>query len=453
MQVVDPSTGEKGERYETLSADDVDSKLQLAEGSYEQWRQTPLSHRAELLRRVAEDLRAQKHDFAELMAREMGKPRAQGEGEAEKCAWVCEYYAEHAEAFLAPEPIETDASESYVSYRPLGPIFAIMPWNFPFWQVFRHAAPGLMAGNAIVLKHAENVPGCALALEQIFRDAGFLEGLFTTLLIDREAASRVIADRRIRGVTLTGSTEAGRAVASQAGEHLKKVVLELGGSDPYVVLEDADLDETVAVCAKSRLLNSGQSCIAAKRFIVVEPLRARFEERLVEEMKAATMGHPLEDGTDVGPQARADLRDELHRQVRQSVAKGARVALGGEPAAGPGFFYPPSVLTGVRKGMPAFDEEVFGPVAAVIGADDEEQAIALANDTPYGLGAAVFTEDREKGRAIAEHRLEAGCCFVNGLVKSDPRLPFGGVGESGYGRELARHGIREFVNAKTVWLA
>jgi succinate-semialdehyde dehydrogenase/glutarate-semialdehyde dehydrogenase len=453
MQVVDPSTGEPGERYEEHSLDDVESKLKLAQGSFEQWRQTPLSHRAQMLRRVAVDLRSQQRRFAELMAREMGKPLAQGLSEAEKCAWVCDYYAEHAEAFLAREPVETDARESFVSYRPLGPVFAVMPWNFPFWQVFRHAAPGLMAGNAILLKHASNVPGCALAIEQIFRDAGFLEGLFTTLLVHHDAAEEVIADPRVRGVTVTGSTRAGRSVGASAGRALKKVVLELGGSDPYVVLEDADLEAAVETCAKSRLINSGQSCIAAKRFIVVEPVRARFEEMLVERLRAAKVGHPLEEDTEVGPQAREDLRETLQQQVDASVERGAKVLLGGAIPEGPGFFYPPSVLGGVEKGMPAFDEEVFGPVAAVIGAKDEDEAIALANQSRYGLGAAVFTRDLDRGREIAETRLEAGCCFVNALVKSDPRLPFGGIGESGHGRELARHGLLEFVNVKTVYVA
>ncbi len=452
MQVIDPSTGEPGDRYETHDEKAIEAKLELAYGSAAQWRAASLDHRTEILRRAARDLRSQKKKLAELMAREMGKPVTQGESEAEKCAWVCDYYAEHAASFLAREQIETDAKESFVSYQPLGVTFAIMPWNFPFWQVFRHAAPSMVAGNAVVLKHAENVPGCALAIEQIFREAGAIDGTFTTLLIDREQAARVIRDRRIAAVTLTGSTRAGRSVASTAGEMLKKSVLELGGSDPYVVLADADVERAADTCVTSRLINSGQSCIAAKRFIVVEEVRERFEARVIERMGAARMADPRREDTDVGPQAREDLRAALHDQVERSVAAGAEARLGGQLPEGAGFFYPPSVLTGVRPGMAAFDEEVFGPVAAVTAARDEEDAIALANASTYGLGAAVFTRDLDKGRRIAETRLNAGACFVNAFVRSDPRLPFGGIGESGYGRELARHGLREFVNAKTVYI-
>ncbi len=452
MQVIDPSTGEPGRRYEPHDERAIEVKLELAYGSAAQWRAASLAHRTEILRRAANTLRSQKKTLAELMAHEMGKPVVQGESEAEKCAWVCDYSAETAAAFLAREVVETDAKESFVSPQPLGVTFAIMPWNFPFWQVFRHAAPSLVAGNAVVLKHAENVPGCALAIEQIFREAGALEGAFTTLLIDREQAARVIRDRRIAAVTLTGSTRAGRSVAKTAGEMLKKTVLELGGSDAYLVLADADLALAADTCAKSRLINSGQSCIAAKRFIVVESVREEFEARVIEHMRAARMGDPKRADTDVGPQAREDLRRSLHEQVERSIAQGAKASLGCELPEGRGFFYPPSVLTGVRPGMAAFDEEVFGPVAAVTGARDEEDAIVLANASTYGLGAAVFTRDLEKGRAIAETRLHAGACFVNAFVRSDPRLPFGGVGESGYGRELARYGLVEFVNLKTVFV-
>jgi succinate-semialdehyde dehydrogenase / glutarate-semialdehyde dehydrogenase len=382
----------------------------------------------------------------------MGKPLAGGRSEVEKCAWVCRYYADNAEAFLAPEPAPSDASRSFVAFLPLGPVLAVMPWNFPFWQVFRFAAPALMAGNAGLLKHAANVTGCALAIEQIFKDAGFPPPLFRALLVSSQRVAAVIAAPEVKAVTLTGSTPAGRAVASKAGEMLKKTVLELGGSDPYVVLEDADLEAAAETCVASRLINSGQSCIAAKRFIVAEPVRQRFEELFVEKMRARKMGDPLQPGVDVGPQARRDLRDDLHRQVEQSVKAGARLLLGGTVPAGPGAFYPPTVLGDVRKGMPAYDEETFGPVAAIIAAKDEADAVRLANDSVFGLGAAVFTRDVERGQRIAAEELEAGSCFVNSFVKSDPRLPFGGIKESGYGRELAVFGIREFVNIKTVYV-
>ncbi|MCZ7685122.1 MAG: NAD-dependent succinate-semialdehyde dehydrogenase [Sandaracinaceae bacterium] len=453
MQVIDPSTGEPGARYEPHDERAIEEKLARAHAAFAEWRRITLERRAEVLRGAAKALRAERRSLAELMAAEMGKPVTQGMGEAEKCAWVCEHYAEHAAAYLAREPASTDARESFVSYQPIGTTFAIMPWNFPLWQVFRHAAPSLAAGNTVVLKHAENVPGCALAIERIFREAGAMEGAFTTLLIDREQAARVIRDRRVAAVALTGSTRAGRSVAATAGQALKKTVLELGGSDAYVVLADADLEHAAGVCAASRLVNSGQSCIAAKRFIVVDEVRDRFEALLASRMRAAKMGDPRSEETEVGPQAREDLRAEVHRQVEASVAKGARVLLGCELPEGPGFYYPPSVLADVRPGMPALDEEVFGPVAAVISAEDEEDAIALANRSVFGLGGAVFTRDLERGRAIAETRLEAGACFVNAFVRSDPRLPFGGVKESGYGRELARHGMLEFVNAKTVYVA
>jgi succinate-semialdehyde dehydrogenase/glutarate-semialdehyde dehydrogenase len=386
------------------------------------------------------------------MALEMGKPLVQGKAEVEKCAWVCDYYAEHAAAFLADEAAETDASRSYVSFRPLGVVLAVMPWNFPLWQVFRFAAPALMAGNAGVLKHASNVVGCALAIEAVFREAGFPADLFRTLVIGSKLVRDVIEAPEIRAVTLTGSGPAGRAVAAAAGGALKKTVLELGGSDPYVVLEDADLGETVATCVNSRLINSGQSCIAAKRFIVVEAVLPEFLRRYVDLMAAKRTGDPFEDGVDVGPQARRDLRDDLHAQVTKSVSQGAEVLLGGEVPAEPGAFYPPTVLAGVAPGMPAYDEELFGPVAAVIRASDEADAVRIANDSSFGLGAAVFTRDVERGERIARDALEAGACFVNAFVKSDPRLPFGGIKESGYGRELSSFGIREFVNIKAVYV-
>ncbi len=398
-------------------------------------------------------LREGSEEYAALMATEMGKPVAQGRAEVEKCAWVCDYYADEAPRFLAPEDVATDATRSFVTYQPLGVVLAVMPWNFPLWQVFRFAAPSLMAGNAGVLKHSSNVMGCALAIEAVFRDAGFPEDLFRTLVIGSSRVPGVIAAPQVKAVTLTGSTPAGQAVAAAAGAVLKKTVLELGGSDPYVVLEDADLDLAAETCVSSRLINSGQSCIAAKRFVVVRPILDAFTERYVEKMRAKKTADPFEDGVDVGPQARRDLRDELHRQVQESVARGANLLLGGAAPDGPGAFYPPTVLADVKPGMPAYDEELFGPVAAIIAAEDEADAIRIANDSVFGLGAAVFTRDVERGQRIAVEELEAGSCFVNAFVKSDPRLPFGGIKESGYGRELSVFGIREFVNIKTVYVA
>lgn len=396
-------------------------------------------------------LRERREEFATLMAAEMGKPLKQGIAEAEKCALGCEYYADHAEAHLTTEIVETEASRSCVVFDPLGVVLAVMPWNFPFWQVFRFAAPALMAGNVGVLKHASNVPGCALAIEEVFSRAGFPTGTFRTLLIGSGQVKAVIEHPLVRAVTLTGSTPAGQAVAAQAGAVVKKTVLELGGSDPYIVLADADLDQAVDTCVASRLINSGQSCINAKRFIIVEPLLAAFTERLVAAMQSKKMGDPLAEGTDVGPQARQDLRDELHRQVQESVAKGAKLLLGGEVPPGRGSYYPPTVLADVKPGMPAYDEELFGPVAAIVSARNEADAVRIANDTPFGLGAAVFTRDVARGERVARE-LEAGCTFVNALVASDPRLPFGGLKASGYGRELGSYGIREFVNVKTIYV-
>jgi succinate-semialdehyde dehydrogenase/glutarate-semialdehyde dehydrogenase len=373
--------------------------------------------------------------------------------EIEKCAGGCDFFADNAERFLARENIETEASRSFVTFNPLGVVLAVMPWNFPFWQVFRFAAPGLMAGNAGVLKHASNVPGCALAIEAVFREAGFPEHLFRTLMISSRAVGSVIEHPLVRAATLTGSSAAGRDVAAKAGAVLKKTVLELGGSDPYLVLEDADLDRAADVSVRARLVNTGQSCIAGKRFIVVEKVRAEYERLFVERMSRVKMGDPLEDASEMGPLARHDLRDALHRQVEQSVAKGARILLGGKIPDGPGAYYPATVLTGVRKGMPAFDEELFGPVAAIVSVKDEEAAIAAANDSPYGLGGGVITRDVARGTEIAANRIESGSVFVNEPVRSDSRLPFGGVKESGYGRELSHYGIKEFVNIKTVYVA
>jgi succinate-semialdehyde dehydrogenase/glutarate-semialdehyde dehydrogenase len=440
------------ERAEATPAE-VASALEAAARAFSSWRRTAFPERSAVLRRAGSILRERRDPLARLMALEMGKPVAQGRAEADKCAWACEHYAQHAEAMLAPEPVETDASRSYVAFEPLGPVLAVMPWNFPLWQVFRFAAPALMAGNVGLLKHASNVMGCALAIEEVLRDAGAPEGVFRALLVGSARVGALVEAPQVAAVTLTGSTPAGRAVAARAGACLKKTVLELGGSDPYVILEDADLEAAAETCAAARLVNGGQSCIAAKRFVVVEAVRERFTALLVERMAARRLGDPLDEATDVGPQARADLRDDLHRQVEASVAAGARVLLGCRAPDGPGAYYPPSVLDRVGPGMPAFDEELFGPVAAVVAARDEDDAVHLANRTSFGLGAAVFTRDRERGERIARHELEAGSCFVNALVRSDPRLPFGGIRESGYGRELGTFGIRELVNVKTVYVA
>jgi succinate-semialdehyde dehydrogenase/glutarate-semialdehyde dehydrogenase len=386
------------------------------------------------------------------MALEMGKPIKDGIAEAEKCAWVCDYYAENAEKFLEDEVIETDATKSYVSYQPLGVVLAIMPWNFPFWQVFRFAAPSLMAGNVGLLKHASNVFGCALAIEDVFTQAGFPKNTFRSLLVGSSNVNKIIDHPLIKAVTLTGSVPAGKAVARKAGAVLKKTVLELGGSDPYLILEDADLENAARVCALSRLINSGQSCIAAKRFIVVEQIQDKFEEFLIKEMKKYKMGDPLDETTQIGPQSRFDLRDALHKQVTKSIEKGARCILGGEIPNNKGAFYPPTILTNVKKGMPAYEEELFGPVASIITVKNEDEAIEVANDSIFGLGASIFTKNIQKGNKIARENIQAGCCFVNTYVRSDPRLPFGGIKESGYGRELSYHGIKEFVNIKTVYL-
>ena len=452
LQSINPANDEMIREYEEGTEQEIESVLQKSQTAFEQWRETDFSHKASLMKKAAEVLRDHRQEYAELMAREMGKPVLGGRSEVEKCAWVCEYYAEHAESFLADQLIETDASNSFVTFQPLGVVLAVMPWNFPFWQVFRFAAPGLMAGNAGVLKHASNVTGCALAIEEVFREAGFPEHLFRTLKISSSKVGRVIEHPIVKAVTLTGSVPAGKAVAQKAGSVLKKTVLELGGSDPYVILEDADLDLAVPTCVNSRLINSGQSCIAAKRFIVVDKVREEFEQRFVDIMEQKTMGDPMDEGSDIGPQARTDLRDELHGQVEQSIKQGAQCLLGGEIPDQNGAWYPPTVLANVKPGMPAYGEELFGPVASIITAKDEDDAIRIANDSRFGLGAAVFTRDAEKGTHIAAEKLQAGCCFVNSLVKSDPRLPFGGIRESGYGRELSHFGIKEFVNIKTVYV-
>jgi succinate-semialdehyde dehydrogenase/glutarate-semialdehyde dehydrogenase len=453
MQSINPADGQVVATYEEHTDDQVRTRIETAHSAQGEWRRTPFSYRAELMRAAAAALENGKEEFARLMAIEMGKPVAAGRGEAEKCAWVCRYYADEAEQMLSDRDIATERKRSYVHHEPLGVVLAVMPWNFPFWQVFRFAAPALMAGNTGLLKHASNVSGCALAIEKVFTDAGFPAGVFSTLLIKSSRVDAVLEHPFVVGAALTGSDPAGRAVAAKAGSLLKKTVLELGGSDPYLVLADADLEAAAATCAVSRLINAGQSCIAAKRFIVIDKVADEFSRLMAEKMATARMGDPLDPSTTLGPLARMDLRDELHRQVTVSVAAGARLTLGGIVPAGPGAFYPPTVLTEVKAGMAVYSEETFGPVATIIPVIDEDEAVMVANDSQFGLGAAVFSRDVERAEHIAATRLEAGCCFVNALVASDPRLPFGGIKTSGYGRELSDLGIREFVNEKTVVVA
>ncbi len=450
MKSVNPATGETIHVYETHSEKGVEKIINSVDKRWQQWRNTSFFHRSQMMQNLASLLKSKKEELARLMAIEMGKVVREGISEIEKCSWVCDYYASNAESFLEKENIATDFSKSYVSYQPLGTVLAIMPWNFPFWQVFRFAAPTLMAGNTAVLKHASNVPGCALAIEDLFREAGFPENAFRTLLIGSGQVENVIRHPAIRAVSLTGSTPAGKSVASVAGSQLKKCVLELGGSDPYLILEDADLQYAAKTCTAGRLINAGQSCIGAKRFIVVEKVYSEFLEYFTHEMNEATFGDPYEPETTMGPLARADLRDDLHQQVSDSVNKGAEVIIGGEKPSRKGAFYPPTILENINPGMPAYDEELFGPVASVIRAKNEQEAIRIANESVFGLGAAVFSKDLIRAEKIAEIQLQAGCCFVNDFVKSDPRLPFGGIKESGFGRELSSFGIREFMNIKTV---
>ncbi len=452
VEAINPANGEILQEYDVHEPAAVNERIESAQACWLEWRDTEMEDRSRLMRSAAAVLEDHKNKWAGIITREMGKVRSEALAEIEKCAWVCRYYADHAATFLQDESIETDAGKSLVSFRPLGVVLAVMPWNFPFWQVFRFAAPALMAGNVGLLKHASNVPGCGNAIEEIFRRAGFPKGAFTHLLIPSDRVEGVIDHPHVRAVTLTGSEKAGAKVAEAAGKRIKKTVLELGGSDAYLILEDADLELAVEQCIQSRLLNAGQSCIGAKRFLVTEEVYYSFFSLFLEKMRAAKMGEPDHEDSDIGPLARIDLRDQLHDQVERSIAQGAMLELGGSIPPGKGAYYPPTVLSGVQPGMPAFDEELFGPVAAVIKVKDEAEAIRLANQSSFGLGAAVFTRDLERGERIATRDLEAGSCFVNGLVKSDPRLPFGGIKNSGYGRELSHYGIREFVNIKTIWI-
>jgi succinate-semialdehyde dehydrogenase/glutarate-semialdehyde dehydrogenase len=453
MNLIDPATGKELGPAPYIELAEAQHIVERAHRAFEVWSRATFAQRAELLRKLAATLREQASDLALIAAKEMGKPVVDGEAEANKCAWACDYYAEHGAGFLAPSQVQTDAERSYVHFAPLGVVLAVMPWNFPLWQFFRFAAPALMAGNAVVLKHASNVPGCARAIVAMAEKADAPPGLVGGALVRSEDVASLIEDDRIAAVTFTGSTQTGRKIASACGNALKKTVLELGGSDPYLILRDAHLERAADITVKARMVNSGQSCIAAKRFIVVSSLKPKLEALVVEQMKSYRMGDPTDRSTKLGPMATIGLRDELHKQVERSVAAGAKLLLGGEVPIEAGAWYPPTVLTDVSRGMPAYEEELFGPVAAIIGARDDEQAIEIANDSRFGLGAAVFTSDRSAGERIAREELHAGCCFVNDAVRSDPRLPFGGVGDSGYGRELSWLGIREFVNAKTVYVA
>jgi len=448
-----PSNGKPLKTYHAHTAKQIEQKIAQTHKAWLNWKNSSREERSKLLINMASVLQNRKSEFAVLMAQEMGKPISQGITEIEKCASVCEYYANNAELFLKDQLIETDASKSFVSFQPIGVVLAIMPWNFPFWQVFRFLAPALAAGNCGVLKHASNVPGCALAIEEVVHQAGFPDNVFQTLLVDSTQVEKIIENPLIQAVTITGSTNAGKQVAQKAGLLIKKTVLELGGSDAYIILEDADLEKAAEICVNSRIINSGQSCIAAKRFIVVKAIQKEFTKLFLAKMKSKKVGNPLETTTDIGPQARIDLRNELHEQVKSSIKAGAKCILGGILPKGKNAFYPATILTKVKSGMPAYDEELFGPVAAIIVAKDEAAAIRIANNSSFGLGAAIFTGDKGKGERIAATQLQAGSCFVNSLVKSDPRLPFGGIKQSGYGRELGMFGIHEFVNIKTVYVA
>jgi succinate-semialdehyde dehydrogenase/glutarate-semialdehyde dehydrogenase len=451
IATINPTTGEALKTFTELSAQQIEDKLQLAASTFQSYRHTSFPYRAERMIRAAEILENEKHELGNLMTIEMGKPIKAAVSEAEKCALVCRYYAENAQHHLADIAVKTNAKQSYVRFQPLGPVLAVMPWNFPFWQVFRFAAPALMAGNVGLLKHASNVPQCALAIEDVFRRAGFPEGAFQTLLIGSDKVESILNDARVVAATLTGSEPAGASVASICGKQIKKTVLELGGSDPFIVMPSANLKEAVTTAVKARTINNGQSCIAAKRFIVADEIYDEFERGFVDQMKALRVGDPLEESTDIGPLATPQIVNDLEKQVQEAVASGARILTGGNRIDRAGNFYEPTVLVDVDPATPVSCEEIFGPVAMLFRVNNIDEAIQLANATTFGLGSAAWTNDAgEQQRFINE--LEAGSVFINGMVASDPRLPFGGVKHSGYGRELAEFGIREFVNIKTVWI-
>jgi succinate-semialdehyde dehydrogenase/glutarate-semialdehyde dehydrogenase len=448
---INPTTGKTLKSFEALSATQIEEKLQLAADTFRTYRHTSFADRSRMMQRAADILENEKNELGKLMTTEMGKPIKAAVSEAEKCAWVCRYYAENAERHLADQLVETNAQKSYVHFQPLGPVLAVMPWNFPFWQVFRFAAPALMAGNVGLLKHASNVPQCALAIEEVFTRAGFPKGAFQTLLIGSDAVEQILNDSRVGAATLTGSEPAGRSVASIAGKHIKKTVLELGGSDPFIVMPSADLDEAVTTAVKARTINNGQSCIAAKRFIVASEIYEEFERKFVSQMEALRIGDPMEESTEIGPLATPQIVHDLEEQVKKAVATGARVLSGGKRLDRPGNFFEPTVLVDVDVKAPVSCEEIFGPVAMLFRVKDIDEAIRIANATPFGLGSAAWTNDPGEQTKFIEE-LEAGAVFINDMVASDPRLPFGGVKHSGYGRELAEFGIREFVNVKTVWI-
>ena len=448
---LNPSTNQLIQTYASWDSSRLKQALEKTRRAQQAWAQTSFSQRAEVLRNAAMQLRAQRDRYATLITQEMGKPLREARAEVEKCTTVCDYYAQHGEEFMRAEPVNSEASKSYIAHHPLGVVLAVMPWNFPFWQAFRAAAPALMAGNALLLKHAPNVPQCALAIETIFRECGLPDGVFASLMIEVEQVAEVIASPHVHAVTLTGSEAAGRKVAALAGQHLKKCVLELGGSDPFIVLHDADLELAVNMAVASRFMNCGQSCIAAKRFIVVPQIADEFLRELKIRVEALKLGDPLDEATRIGPMARADLRDELHRQITDSIAQGAVAVTGCKPVEREGFFYQPSILDRVTSNTRAWHEELFGPVATVIRAASEADALRIANETRFGLGSSIWSKDTARAEQLAAH-IQAGSTFINGMVKSDPRLPFGGVKASGYGRELSRLGMHEFVNAKTVWI-
>jgi succinate-semialdehyde dehydrogenase/glutarate-semialdehyde dehydrogenase len=450
LQVINPATGEPGKSYDPHTIEDGHAAARAAKAAFSQWRRTSFAERAQVIHKAAAILRAREVEFAQLMTEEMGKTIDDGRAEVEKCAFHCDWFADHAAEYLANQPADIGGGEAFVTFNPLGIVLAIMPWNFPFWQVIRAAAPALMAGNGMLLKHASNVPGCALAIEQVLHQAGVPKDLFRTLLLQSSDVEALIKDDNVAAATLTGSVPAGRAVATAAGSVLKKCVLELGGADAYVVLEDAEIEWAAQLAAKARMVNGGQSCIAGKRFIVVRSIVDRFSDALVEAMRGFEMGDPTREGTKLGPMVSIKARDEIHKQVEGSVAKGAKLLLGGKVPDRPGAWYPATVLGDVRPGQPAHDQEVFGPVAAVIAAEDEADAVRIANDSEFGLGSGVMTTDLNRGRRIAAEELDAGMSFVNENVRSDPRTPFGGVKHSGFGRECGAFGIHEFVNIKTV---
>jgi len=447
---INPTNNKILESHKEISKNSINQIINSSYNTYLEWRNKSISYRSKKMKNLAKLLKQRKEELGVLMTQEMGKPINQSIAEAEKCAWVCEYYADNAGQFLSKKEISTDSKKSFISFQPIGLVLAIMPWNFPFWQVFRFASPTLMAGNVGILKHASNVQGCAKEIEKLFLEAGFPDNAFSNLAIGSNKVSNVINNPLVKAVTLTGSTPAGKSVASLAGSLLKKTVLELGGNDPYIILEDADLNNAAESCIAGRMLNTGQSCIAAKRFIVVKSRLNDFIDKVEQKINNMKMGDPLDSTIDIGPMVNTDARDELHQQVLMSIEKGAILWSGGNIPEKEGSFYPPTLLTSVRPGMSAFDDELFGPVAVIISAEDEDHAIKLANKTNYGLGAAIFTRDIDKGEKIAINELEAGSCSVNDFVKSDPRLPFGGIKESGYGRELSEYGILEFVNIKSV---